>query len=287
MGMTPRPQGESSLASLVGRGIDEAGYPMISSRTPQPGAVEYQGQVYRPVPGMGPQGGVGARQQDNGSPGPGMVKGMKQLAVSRLQNLQPRPHLPPNQYPPQQGRSPPLSHTAVHPSRSASLGGASISSTHSTSTTRTVSSSNESALNLRQHYVPDPSSLNAGIGSSHAPNRNGPSNHTPPTRQPQSEQNHRQMHQSAAGSSRSQGNPQAGSGSSNNPMLDLLSSEQEYVEQLTCIVRVSTRYRKLPTADLNRILAWFLESCCRVVADESSASLIGQDVQSDRGHLQG
>lgn len=242
MGMAPRPrpQGESSLASLVGRGIDEAGYPMITGRSPRPGIGANQAQVYRPVPGMGPRGGVGSRQQDNKTSSQGMVNRMDQLSVSRSHNLQPRPHLTPDQYPPQHGRSPPLSQSAVHPSRSASLGGASISSTHSTSPTRTASSSNESALNLRQHYVMDPSTGSVqGMGGSGAPSRSGTSHLPPPARQQQPDYHQRQVHQSSSpGPSHNHGDTRAGSSSGNNPMLDLLSSEQEYVEQLTCIVRV-------------------------------------------------
>lgn len=242
MGMAPRPrpQGESSLASLVGRGIDEAAYPMITGRSPRPGIGANQAQVYRPVPGMGPRGGVGSRQQDNKTSSQGMVNRMDQLSVSRSHNLQPRPHLTPDQYPPQHGRSPPLSQSAVHPSRSASLGGASISSTHSTSPTRTASSSNESALNLRQHYVMDPSTGSVqGMGGSGAPSRSGTSHLPPPARQQQPDYHQRQVHQSSSpGPSHNHGDTRAGSSSGNNPMLDLLSSEQEYVEQLTCIVRV-------------------------------------------------
>lgn len=246
MGMAPRPQGESSLASLVGRGIDEAGYPMITGRSPQPGMAANQTQVYRPVPGMGPQGGVELRKQDNGTSSQGMVNRMDQLSVSRSQNLQPRPHLTPDQYPPQQGRSPPLSQSAVHSSRSTSLGGASISSTHSTSTTRTAGSSNESALNLRQHYVADPSVGGArGMGGSGAPSRSGTTHHPPSARQQQPDNHQRQVQQGPSpGPSRGQENTRAGSASGNDPMLDLSSSEQEYVEQLTCIVRVCWMPRK-------------------------------------------
>lgn len=240
MGMAPRPHVQSSMASLsIGRGIDEAGYPMMAGTRTHPGMSGHQGQnqqqVYRVVPGMGPQGGVGARNQDNGAVSQGMVNRMDHLSVSRPQNLQPRPHLNQDQYPPHHGRSPPSSQTALHPSRSASLGGASISSNHSASTTRTASSSTESALNLRQHYVADPTSANGhGLAGGRVQGR-ASANH------PQHNHQQPQGHQGAGPSypGQNRGNPHVGSGSSHNPLLDLLSSEQEYVEQLTCVVRVS------------------------------------------------
>jgi hypothetical protein len=194
MGMAPRPYMPSVESTLtIGRGIDEAGYPVLAGGHGQPGG-QGQQQVYRMVPGMG-QSGSGGQQPVMENPSIGNQ--MNQLSLS-APPAQPnsRPHLA---QPPFNNRPPISSQASLQPSRNPSHGG-SISSIQSSSTTRTASSSNESALNLRQHYLADPANI-ATNGQPRTANGVG----------------------------------QVGQ----NPLLDLLSSEREYAEQMTCIVRVS------------------------------------------------
>lgn len=199
MGMAPRPYMLPAASSLsIGRGIDEAGYPVIAGVHSQPGSGQGQQQVYRVVPGMGK---AAAGIHPSGQEGRLMADRMNQLSVSAPPpQSNSRPHLA---QPPLNNRPAISSQASFQPSRNVSQGG-SISSIRSSSTTRTTSSSNESALNLRQHYMVDPANVNA---NGHARAGNG-----------------------------------AGNGAGHNPLLDLLSSEREYAEQMTCIVRVSSQW---------------------------------------------
>ena len=199
MGMAPRPFVAPVAESLsIGRGIDEAGYPVMAGARNQVRSGQAQQQVYRVVPGMG-------REVEEGRL---MVDRMKQVSISSATS--PQPHI----YHPHSARPPYIQGPAIssqgplQPSRNLSQGG-SISSIRSASTTRTTSSSNESALNLRQHYIADP------------------------------------------GNVKTNGRARTANGAVQNPLLDLLSSEREYAEQMTCIVRVSPHGGLLPFPENN------------------------------------
>ncbi|KAJ9122077.1 hypothetical protein QFC24_004304 [Naganishia onofrii] len=233
MGMGLRPVQQRQLhptAMSIGAGINDAGYPTMPAVPVVHHAAQTQGpqQTYRPVPGMGPQTrSFPVDQTVTGGPH-GMVNQMNQLTVTdnhppdsqshQLHERNQHPHL----------RPPPSSHqTSRQPSRSHSLGGASISSTASASTARTAGSSTGSSLNLHQHYVD---------GQAFAVNDRRTTHMS--SQQP----HHMPRVSSSAASSQHGHNGNSGNGAGGggeNPLLDLLSSEREYVERLMSIVRVS------------------------------------------------
>lgn len=187
MGIAPRPFVAPVAESLsIGSGIDEAGYPVMAGARSQVGSGQAQQQVYRVVPGMGREGEEGRLLADR----------MQQVSISSASSSQPNIYPPRPARPSSDPRPAISSQASLQPARNLSQGG-SISSIRSASTTRTTSSSNESALNLRQHYIADPANVHT---NSQARTANG---------------------------------------AGQNPLLDLLSSEREYAEQMTCIVRVS------------------------------------------------
>ncbi|KAJ9120690.1 hypothetical protein QFC22_002621 [Naganishia vaughanmartiniae] len=229
MGMGSRPvqqRQNPASAMSIGAGIDDAGYPTMPTVPVVHHAAHMQGpqQTYRAVPGMGRSVSV---DHASISGQQGIVHRMEQLSVTEDQQGNPsssrQSHERNHQHP--HLRAPPSSHTSQQPSRSHSVGGASISSTASASTARTAGSSTGSSLNLHQHYVD---------GQAFAPNDRRPMHLATQQQQP-SPRASSGAASSQHGHNGNSGNGAAGGGE--NPLLDLLSSEREYVDRLMSIVR--------------------------------------------------